>query len=268
VHARHAVILAASAIQSPLFLLDNRLGPRALVGRRLQTHPGTAVAGLFDEPVTQWFGATQGYESTQFWHERMKFETVGMPLELGAVRLPGFGARLVERLADYGRVAFFGVQIRARTHGRVRRDVFGHKAIDYDLGAEDVRTLKLGVRRLCELMLAAGARAVLPGVHGLLEQIRSMDELAPLEALPDDPRLFHCIAAHLFGTAVMGRSVREGVVAPDGALHGLQGLYVTDSSVFPSNLGVNPQHSICAFSWLAAENIAERALHEKRMVRA
>jgi choline dehydrogenase-like flavoprotein len=40
--------------------------------------------------------------------------------------------------------------------------------------------------------------------------------------------------------------------------HDLPGLYVTDSSVFPTNLGVNPQHSICAVSWLAAERIAER----------
>jgi choline dehydrogenase-like flavoprotein len=268
VHARHAVVLAGSAIQSPLFLLDNRLGPRSRVGRRLQAHPGTAVAGIFDEPVAQWFGATQGYESTQFWDERMKLETVGMPLELAAVRLPGFGARLVERLVDYGHVAFFGVQIRARAHGRVRRDVLGAKVIEYELGPEDVRTLKLGVRRLCELMLAAGARAVLPGVHGLPEQITRMDALAPLEALPDDPRLFHCIAAHLFGTAVMGRSPLEGVVGLDGGLHGLRGFYVADSSVFPSNLGVNPQHSICAFAWLTAENIAERALREKAIPHA
>jgi choline dehydrogenase-like flavoprotein len=264
-HARHAVILAASAIQSPLFLLDNRLGQRRLVGRRLQAHPGTAVAGVFDEPVEQWYGATQGYESTHFWHERMKFETVGMPLELAAVRLPGFGARLTRQLAAFGHVAFFGVQIRARAHGRVSRNALGGKSIAFDLGPEDVRTLKLGVFRLCELMLAAGAREVLPGVHGLPERIRSLDEIARLHDLPDDPRLFHCIASHVFGTAAMGRDARTSVVRPNGELHDLSGLYVTDSSVFPTNLGVNPQHSICALSWLAAENIAELALREKRV---
>jgi choline dehydrogenase-like flavoprotein len=266
VHARHAVILAASAIQSPLFLQANRLGHRHLTGRRLQAHPGTAVAGVFDAPVDQWFGATQGYETTHFWHERMKFETVGMPLELAAVRLPGFGPRLAKQLAEFGHVAFFGVQIRARAHGRVHRTLRGHKSIGFDLTAEDVQTLKLGVHRLCELMLAAGAREVLPGVHGLPERITALDQLAKLHDLPDDPRLFHCIASHLFGTAVMGREARDSVVRPDCGLHGLPGLYVTDSSVFPTNLGVNPQHSICAVSWLAAEHIAALARREKSRV--
>jgi choline dehydrogenase-like flavoprotein len=263
VHARHAVILAASAIQSPLFLQLNRIGNPRLVGARLQAHPGTAVAGVFDQPVEQWFGATQGYETTHFWNERMKFETVGMPLELAAVRLPGFGARLSKQLAEFGHVAFFGVQIRARAHGRVRRTRFGHKAIDFDLTAQDVQTLKLGVARLVELMFAAGAREVLPGVHGLPERISSPDGIAGIAGLPDDPRLFHCIAAHLFGTAVMGRSERDSVVRPDCQVRGVERLYLTDSSVFPTNLGVNPQHSICAISWLAAENVAELAQREK-----
>jgi len=29
--------------------------------------------------------------------------------------------------------------------------------------------------------------------------------------------------------------------------------------VFPTNLGVNPQHAICGVSWLLAERLAERA---------
>lgn len=262
--ARHAVILAASAIQSPLFLQDNRLGNRRLVGARLQVHPGTAVAGVFDEPVEQWFGATQGYETTHFWQERMKFETVAMPLELAAVRLPGFGARLSKQLADFGHVAFFGVQIRARAHGRVGRNVFGQKAIHLDLTREDVQTLKLGVKRLVEMMFAAGAREVMPGVHGLPERITSPDGVRKIDELPDDARHFHCIAAHLFGTAVMGREAATSVVRPDCRLHELEGLYVTDSSVFPTNLGVNPQHSICAVSWLVAEQIAETAFRRKK----
>ena len=91
--ARHAVVVAASAIQTPLFLQANGIGrAAALVGRGLQAHPGTAVVGVFDRPVELWFGATQGYESMHFWDERMKLETVGMPLELAAARLPELGA--------------------------------------------------------------------------------------------------------------------------------------------------------------------------------
>jgi choline dehydrogenase-like flavoprotein len=259
VTARHAVIVAASAIQTPLFLLQNGIGKRSgLVGKRFQTHPGTGIVGVFDEPVKVWSGATQGYETTHFWNERMKFETVSMPLEFGAARLPGIGPTLMERLADYGHLAIWGVQVRARAHGRVRRGLLQSKVIEYDLLPEDVAGLKLGVKRLVEMMFAAGAREVLPGVHGVPERITSVDEIAPLLDLPNDARRFHCIAAHLFGTAVMGAQPDRSVVGPDGQAHDLPGLYVADSSVFPTNMGVNPQHSICAVSWLFSERLADR----------
>jgi choline dehydrogenase-like flavoprotein len=258
--ARRAVVVAASAIQTPLFLSDNGIGRRSgLVGRRLQAHPGTGVVGVFDEPVNMWSGATQGYETTHYWNERMKFETVSMPLEFGAARLPGIGAELMNELGEYGHLAIWGVQVRARAHGTVRRGVLTPKVIKYDLTDADVRDLKLGVRRLVEMMFAAGAREVLPGVYGVPERIRSMDELAPLADVPDDPRHFHCIAAHLFGTAVLGKTAADSVVAPDGQAHDLPGLYVADSSIFPTNMGVNPQHSISAVAWLMSERIADRA---------
>jgi len=36
---------------------------------------------------------------------------------------------------------------------------------------------------------------------------------------------------------------------------GTRGLHVVDSSVFPTNLGVNPQHTIMAMASLAADRI-------------
>ena len=56
----------------------------------------------------------------------------------------------------------------------------------------------------------------------------------------------------------MSVSARDGVVAPDFAVHGRRGAYVVDSSIFPTNLGVNPQHTIMAVAMHAAERIAER----------
>lgn len=265
VHARHAVVVAASAIQTPLLLAASGLGrPSGLVGRRFQAHPGTAVVGVFDRPIEMWRGATQGAESTHFWDRRMKFESIALPLELGAVRLPGLGADLVRELEGWGNLAIWAVQIRARAHGRVRRGVFGRTVISYDPTDEDVRTLKEGVKKLVEMMFASGAREVLPGVHGLPERIASPDALSKIDALPDDPGIFHCIATHLFGTATLGADPWTSVVAPDGECHELPGLFVADSSVFPTNLGVNPQHTICGVAWLYAERIAERVLAARR----
>jgi choline dehydrogenase-like flavoprotein len=186
----------------------------------------------------------------------MKFETIALPLEYLATRVPGLGGDLVRQLASYGNLAIFGVQVRARAMGRVRRGAFGKTSITYDLTDEDIRTLKLGIKRLTHLMFAAGAREVLPGVHGLPDRIASPDEIEAIFRLPDDPRHFHCIAAHLFGTAKMGPTPQTGVVGPNLESHELPGLYVIDSSVFPTNMGVNPQHTISALSWLVSERIA------------
>ena len=215
------------------------------------------MLGVFDDPVDMWFGATQGYETTHYWDERMKFETVGMPLDIGGARLPGFGAPLVRRLADFGHIAHWGVQVRAEAQGRVRRGMFGRTVINYDMTDQDVAILKTGLKRVAELMFAAGARAVLPGIYGMDEEITSLDGMAKLDDLPDDPRLFHGIASHLFGTAVMGPDPRHSVVGTNLEAHDLPGLFVIDSSVFPTNMGVNPAHTISAVAWVASERIAD-----------
>jgi choline dehydrogenase-like flavoprotein len=48
----------------------------------------------------------------------------------------------------------------------------------------------------------------------------------------------------------------DGVVGTDFAVHGAKNFYVIDSSVFPTNLGVNPQHAIMGIAMHAAKRIA------------
>lgn len=259
VMAKRAVILAASAVQTPLLLQKNGIGRRSkLAGRRFQAHPGSSVIGVFDSRPNLWHGATQGYESTHFWDERMKFEAVGVPPEVLAARLPGFGPRLLQAMHEGMHLAQWGVQIRAKTLGKIQSNLFETPSIFYDLCDEDVQCFKIGIQRLVGMMFAAGARYVLPGFHGLPERLHSAREADAIHNLPNDPRALHCIAAHLFGTAIMGPDPRSSVVDLHRQAHDLPGLYIADSSVFPTNIGVNPQHSIAAIAWLTAEHIAER----------
>jgi choline dehydrogenase-like flavoprotein len=51
-------------------------------------------------------------------------------------------------------------------------------------------------------------------------------------------------------------------VGLDFATHEARGLYVVDSSIFPTNLGVNPQHSIMALSRFAATRVANASAGE------
>ena len=72
---------------------------RARHRRALPGHPGVGLGGVFDQPVEMNFGATQGAECTHLRKtERIKLETIAMPPELAAVRIPGIGQELMKKL--------------------------------------------------------------------------------------------------------------------------------------------------------------------------
>ena len=261
VRAGTAVVLACSAVQTPLLLRASGLdeGP---VGDGFQAHPGISVAGVFREEVRMWTGATQGHEVIGLRREGIKFEALGYDVALVAMRAKGYGGALGEELAELADVAHWGAAVRARARGRVRRGLLG-TSIRYTLDPEDLRRVQRGVRVLGELFLAAGAQVVYPGVHGWHERITDRASMARFEEeAPRDPNAYTLAATHLFGTCRMGSERPRSVVRPDFRHHGVAHLYVADSSVFPTNIGVNPQLPILALATLCGRRIltAHRAL--------
>ncbi|HUF67127.1 MAG TPA: GMC family oxidoreductase [Longimicrobiales bacterium] len=258
IHARKGVVVAASAVQTPGILARSGLRSPHL-GKHFQAHPGALVAGVFDREVSIWNGATQGYNVYQYLDDaRCKIETLSLPPEILFARLPGVGSRWLEEIAHSNYLATLAIVLRAHAEGAVReRRWFGGTDIRYDLESRDISNLRKGLRFACELLFAAGAREVLTGVHGLPERLTSPDQLRSIEAGPDDAACYSLTTSHLFGTARMSPDPAGGVVDADFAAHRLPGLYVVDSSVFPTNLGVNPQHTIMAIAMYGAERIAE-----------
>jgi choline dehydrogenase-like flavoprotein len=242
-------------VQSPNILRQSGLGPRAHVGEHFRLHPGTAVAAVYRDPVRLWEGATQSYEIDQFRAEGFKLEVVGLPVELAGVRLPGVGAGFQRSMADYPHMAVWAVQVRAEAEGTVRPMGAG-AALTFTPTAWDMERLRTGVRRLVELHFAAGAVRVFPGVHGGPEVLHRDDDLGVLDRLSVDPRDWSIISSHVFSSCRMSADARSGVVGFDGAVHGTRGLWVLDASALPTNLGINPQHTIMAMAMLLAERLA------------
>jgi choline dehydrogenase-like flavoprotein len=54
--------------------------------------------------------------------------------------------------------------------------------------------------------------------------------------------------SHQCGVARMGTNPATSVVNPNGAVHGVDGLWIADSSVFVSSAAVNPALTIAALS--------------------
>jgi len=257
--ARRGVVVAASTIQTPNLLRRSGLRARAL-GKHFQAHPGIGVAGVFDRPIQMDFGTTQGAETAQFRKsDGFKVETISMPPELLAARMPGAGTELMRKLGEYPNIAVWGLQIRSEAEGVVKTGFGGRDKVVYSLGERDMVKARKALAFVATLMLEQGAREIWPGVFGAPSVMRSMDDARALENGPADPRAYGFIATHLFGAARMGSDPRATVVGLDFQTHEARGLYVVDSSIFPTNLGVNPQHSIMAVARLAASRIGERA---------
>ncbi len=257
VSVRHAVVLAASAIQTPVLLRESGL-TRGPVGDNLMAHPGVSVTGRFAQVVNNHLGATQGHEVIGLRREGIKIEALGFDLSILASRLPGTGRRFAHSLEGVARHAAWGAAIRAQARGSVR-SLGGVPVVRYALSADDLLIARRGVRVLSELFFAAGAVAVAPGVSGVAPELSSMAQAHALESLaPLEAGAYSMSMTHLFGTARMGSDAATSVVRPDFRHHDVDGLYVADSSVFPTNTGVNPMVSIMAMAHLCGERVVAR----------
>lgn len=256
IRARRAVIVCASAIQTPVIL--RRSGLRGMVGERFQAHPGCAVMGRFKDPVGMGTGGTQTYE-VPLRHRGMKLEALVLPPEMLSARIPGAGPSWQQRLTQMDHYAQWATMVRMGAKGRIRPSLFGNGAtatVHYKPTRDDLdRTLE-GVMLLCKMMFAAGAEEVFPGVAGFPSIFTDVSEVEQLKGHALEPGHVNYMASHLFGTACAGSDPARSAVRPDLRSHDVEGLYVMDSSVFPTNLGVNPQHSIMALTWRAAERLA------------
>lgn len=251
--ASKAVILAASVTHSPVILMRSGLKLPAL-GKYFRSHPGTGVFGCYDEPVDMNVGATQGWASTAFRSDPgLKLETLAIPPELVSSRLSGGGVELMERLSKYRHITMWCHAVRAETTGQVKRSFFGDKpVVHYTLDKADMHRFREGMKLLGKQHFAAGAKSIIPGIFGLPYEL-GPDQLKLLDDAPLDPQKYIAILSHLFGGCVMGKDEQTSVTDGLGRVHGTQGLIVADASVIPTNLGVNPQHTIMALAQVFAE---------------
>ena len=256
VRATRAVIVAASALFSPLLL--QKSGVRhPLLGERFQAHPGAAFVARFAEPVNMGFGASQGYE-VPMRDRGFKLESLSLPPDMLAARLPGAGRDWQERVAELGHYAQWGSIVRMEAMGSVKPSFFDRISVRYEPTKNDLLKVREALLLVGRMMFAAGATEIYPGLACMPEIVKS--EAAFVQAMPEALKRgdVHLVASHLFGTACASRSPERGVVDEHLAVHGRDSLYVMDASVFPTNLGVNPQHTIMALAWRASEHLAAR----------
>jgi choline dehydrogenase-like flavoprotein len=250
-----AVISAGGTFGTPELLLRSGLASTHL-GRHLHVHPAAWIGARYEEEVRGWEGVMQSYYVDEWSPHGILLEATFTPLSFGAQWLPGTGREHLERVRNFDRMASIGVHLHDRSEGRVGVTGSGRLRLTYRLRPEEARAIQFGIARAAEIHFAAGATEVYPNV-GPVSVIRR-GRLAEFESLDLKPADLRLEAFHPMSTARMGDDRDESVTDLDGAVRGVEGLYVADASVLPTSVGVNPMITIIACASRVADGLAAR----------
>jgi choline dehydrogenase-like flavoprotein len=255
-----AVCVSASATATPALLQRSDVpDPFRLVGSRLHLHPGLAVAADFGDELRSWSGIPQSYECTELldfaarrvWLVPAFAHPAGVSSILGAV-----GAAHGRILARYPHLAAATAMVDDTTHGTVRpRGAFGVE-LDYTLGKDDAVQLADGIRALTRIFLAAGAARVHIPLARPVEVERGADLDTALAALEVRPHGIDLTAVHPMASVWMGDDPARSCVDARGRYHHVDNLYVADTSLFPTSIGVPPQLTAFALGTHVGRQIA------------
>jgi len=260
------VVLSASSIHTPAIL--QRSGFDAglpQLGRNLTLQPQLGVLGVFDggPEVISWRGAPQSVAVHEFDHNTaehglggFRFEGIGGFIGPIAIGIPGFGLQHKRYSSLLRHVSITALNVPDRPSGQVTyqwaEDGRVIPTIEYRATAEWKDRLRSGMKRLGRLLFEAGAREVIFS-HQVFGPLTSPDRLDRLDQFAIEPGYTILYSAHNQGTCRMGLSADTGVVDQNLKVHGLDNLYVMDSSVMPTSAATHTMMPIMV--------MADRAVH-------
>ncbi len=258
------VVVAAGAVETPLLLQRSGLGGGG-VGHWLRLHPTTAVFGHFAQEI----GSSTGIPQTTMCDEFIRWngtdygfwiECPSMLPSFSAAAMPGFGEPHAEMMRTFKHTGVLIALTRdgantAQSSGRVWLDRRGRSHIAYALNPADARRVRASIIASARMLLATGATEV-GTLHTSPARIRGEADLAQLDHASLAPNRVGLFSAHVNGTCRMGLDPRTSGATPDGQRHGVRGLYISDGSLLPTALGVNPQETIMAVASVIADRMA------------
>lgn len=244
-----ATVLAGGVIGTPILCQKSGLSHPG-IGANLRLHPSTVVAGDLDRPVLPWTGAAQGMHCLDLLDYGIKLESLWADPALMAFRMPSMGKALKRQLARYDKMAIWDAWVSGDDSVGAVRHIPGapRPSIRFDFGAADVRRLQQATATLAEMLFAVGAVRVYPGIHGLPQVLESPAGLAELRNAKVGPQDLPIGSNHVFGTMAMGRDPARHPCEPDGRVRGVDGLFVSDTSLLPSSPGANPMLIVWALA--------------------
>jgi choline dehydrogenase-like flavoprotein len=260
------VVVACGALETPALLLRSGIGGPA-VGAYLHLHPSILLTGAYAEPQRGWEGPIQSAlvdEFTGGTEETSGFliESVAAQIGATAATLPWNGAaEHKRRMARVGHMVALVAIVNDRGAGSVTIDGAGNAVHLYPL--EDTRDRAAwyrGIAALARLHEAAGAQELWPLTPAISSPTWRRGEdlaaaIAAWQEIPLGADGHYLGSAHQMSSARMGTDPTTSVAKPTGELHDVAGVWIGDTSAFPTALGVNPMVTCMALARRTATNI-------------
>ncbi|HUF10521.1 MAG TPA: GMC family oxidoreductase N-terminal domain-containing protein [Rhodothermales bacterium] len=256
-----AVVVAGGVIAGSHFLM--RSGITANVGRNVACNFAFPIGVDFDEELDAFDGLqiTLAGEDPQ---ERAIFETYFNPPGSFSISLPFYFDRHREIMNRYRHVVNFGALVGSEPNGWVllEADWVNGRSISWDLGERDRKNIKFALSTLVDLAHHAGARraviALEPGIEVPMDVESVKRFKSALANFPLEMSSMRLFTAHPQGGNRMGGpSVADRVVDEKFRVVGTTNVYVSDASVFPTGITVNPQWTIYAMADLASQEVVK-----------
>lgn len=230
---RRLILAAGSIGNAQLLLRSGYKSQLPRLGENFFSHPQYMTFAEYDHDVLAFKGPLQSLKSSDpnFRQQGFKLENVFAPPVSIAMLIPGWGKKHMEEMLGITKLACIEVAIRDVSPGTLTLNAAGNVNICKPWSREDIARRDRGLKAIKAIYKSTGAKRI---IHGDFS-----------------------FGLHLMGGLSLGATKEEGVVNEGFKVHGEEGLYAADSSIFPNAPGINPSFSIMALSLRAGAQIAE-----------
>ena len=260
-----ALIVAGGVISSSHFLM--RSGLEGNTGKNMSCNFAFPVTLEFEEEINAFDGnqITLGALDVK---NRAVFETYfNPPASFSLACVPFYFNRREAIMNKYSRLINYGALVGSEPNGIIQKkaDIINGQAFTWELGGRDSENIKYALNAILKLGMHSGAvKAVLPTKPGLEIPLSENSIKLFSEKIKDYPLRMEDLligTAHPQGGNIMtgnkSESKEKRVVDQDFKVSGLANVYVSDASIFPESMGLNPQWTIFAMSSMASRKVIE-----------
>jgi choline dehydrogenase-like flavoprotein len=246
------VIVSAGAIGSSAVLLNSKINPKGNVGTGLHLLGGFFVNAEMPEKVNGYEGI--GLTCLADVGPDHVVETWFAPPGIFALTMAGWFRDHHERMLKYPFFLMAGVMVGSKPTGRIKLKKNGQVAINFKFDNDDLSRMRQGFKKLAMILFKGGAKRVMPSSFKDME-FKNIHDLVNVDRWIKKPEDLTLGSSHPQGGNRMSDDPKKGVVDSGFKVHGYEGVYVVDTSIFPSNLWVNCQATVMAVSKYASSII-------------